>query len=412
MRTTSYIKSDNTTSKSRFTLRNLIIIASVFLLICADSAFYLVNTKTGFVRMLIDLVAIFLLALAKGRISRNNKSTFIFFIMISVSVLSGMMTGELKQTIIIIEAIAIGWLFANIVPYSDFKRFYVRIMIFLAVFSLITFAVSIVAPQLIRLLPQIVRQEGAKNYYNAFFSVINDSAYVLRNYGLFWEPGAFSIFLNIALFIELFQQKSSVMNVAVLFLTILSTLSTLGIACMLVLLIGYVSQRKAFVHKNIKVLILLLMFGFALYLVIGGEDFIFHVLGKLKKNNGKINSSTSVRIDAVIYMGKAFLSSPLWGVGYARFLHIQETNCSGMATFTFINLLATYGLIGGIPPIVGCLNFFRKNIKGIIPAFAMFGFTIALFSTENFMQITFLYILMFYGFCAKEITNEHSPTCN
>lgn len=412
MQTTSYIKSNNATAHSSSSLKNIIMVICVFLLICTDSAFYLVNTQTGTVRMLIDLFAILLLILIKGRITINRTSIFTVLVMLIITLLSGVMTLAIKQTIIIIAAIAMGWLFTNIISYLDFKNFYTRIMFFLAVFSLITFAVSVVAPQLVQLLPQIVRQGGGANYYNALFSVICNSTYVSRNYGIFWEPGAFSIFLNIALFIELFHQKASIKNVAVLCLAIMSTLSTLGIACMLVLVIGYTSQRKAFVRKGIKNFILFLMFCFVLYLIIDGEEFIFHVLGKLKINDGKINTSTSVRIDAFVYMGKAFLSSPLWGVGYTEFLQIQESYCSGMATFTFMNLLATYGLIGGLLPIVGCFKFFWKNIKGFISVLAMFGFTVLIFSTENFMQITLLYIMIFYGFCAKEVAYEHSSTCN
>ena len=401
MQMISYIKSNNAIAQSSYSLKNIITVVCVFLLICVDSAFYLVNTQTGTVRMLIDLFAILLLILIKGRIKIKRTNTFIVLVMILVSLLSGVITLAIKQTIIIIVAIAIGWLFTNIVSYSDFKNLYQRIMLFLAIFSLITFVVSVATPQLIRLLPQIVWQGGGLNYYNALFSVIYDSTYVSRNYGLFWEPGAFSIFLNIALYIELFQRKTSIKNVAVLCLAIVSTLSTLGIACTLVLVMGYLSQNQAFVRKGIKKFILFLMFCFILYLIIDGEEFIFHVLGKLKINDGKINTSTSVRIDAFIYMGKAFLSSPLWGVGYAEFLHIQETYCAGMATFTFMNLLATYGLIGGILPIIGCFKFFGKNTKGFILMLVMFGFTVMIFSTENFMQITLLYIMVFYGFCEK-----------
>lgn len=412
MQTTSYIKFNNVTAHSSFSLKSIIIIVCVFLLICTDSAFYLVNTQTGTVRMLIDLFAILLLILIKDRITINRTSTSIVLIMFLISLLSGLITLAMKQTIIIIVAIAIGWLFTNIVSYSDFKNLYTRIMFFLAFFSLITFAVSVVAPQLVLLLPQIVRQGGGANYYNALFSVICNSTYVSRNYGIFWEPGAFSIFLNIALFIELFHQNASIKNVAVLCLAILSTLSTLGIACMLALVIGYTSQRKTFVRKGIKKFILFFMFCFVLYLIIDGEEFIFHALGKLKINDGKINTSTAVRINAFVYMGKAFLSSPIWGIGYTKFLNIQESYCSGMATFTFMNLLATYGLIGGILPIIGCFKFFLKNIKGVTSGLAMFGFTIMIFSTENFIQIALLYIMMFYGFCVKEVAYEHSSTCN
>lgn len=412
MQPTSYIKSNNAATHNNFSLKNILTVICVFGLICTDSAFYLVNTQTGTVRMLIDLFAILLLALIKGKLTINRTGTSIVLVMLLTALLSGLMTSAIKQTIIIIAAIAIGWVFTNVVSYSDFKNIYTRIMFFLAIFSLATFAISIISPQLIQLLPQIKRHDSNSNYYNALLCIICDSTYVSRNYGLFWEPGAFSIFLNIALFIELFQQKASIKILLVLCLAILSTLSTLGIACMLVIIIGCIGQRKTFVQKKIKFFILFTMFGFVLYLIISGEEFIFHVLGKLKVNDDNINTSTSVRINAFIYMGKAFLSSPLWGVGYTEFLHIQESYCSGMATFTFINLLATYGLLGGVLPIVGCFKFFNKNIQGLIPMLAMVGLTVMIFSTENFMQITFLYIMMFYGFCAKEVSNEYPFTCN
>ena len=74
--------------------------------------------------------------------------------------------------VLVIVAIVIGWLFTNVISYLEFKNLYTQIMFFLAVFSLITFAVSVFAPQLVQLLPQIVRQGGGSNYYNAFFSVI------------------------------------------------------------------------------------------------------------------------------------------------------------------------------------------------------------------------------------------------
>ena len=196
MQVTSYIKSNKATVYSSFSLRHIITVACVFLLICADSAFYLVNTQTGTVRILIDLFAILLLILIKGRIIINRTSTSIVLVMLLISLISGLMTFAIKQTVVIIAAIAIGWLFINVVSYSDFKNLYTRIMCFLAFFSLITFAISVAAPQLIQLLPQIVRQGGGANYYNALFSVICNSTYVSRNYGIFWEPGAFAIFFE------------------------------------------------------------------------------------------------------------------------------------------------------------------------------------------------------------------------
>ena len=412
MQTKSYINFNNDAPHNRLSLKNTITLVCVFLLICVDSAFYFVNTQTGTVRMIIDLFAIFLLIITSEKVTIRRNSIYMVSLIFLISLVSGAITLSIKNTIIIIVAIVIGWLFTCIVSYSDFKNLYIRIMLFLAIFSLITFTIGVFAPQIAQLLPRIIREGSKINYRNAFFSVICIRNDISRNFGIFWEPGAFSIFLNIALYIELFEKKTSIKSITIMCLTILTTLSTLGFSCMLLLLMCYLIQTRVAVHNVVKKFILFFMFCFILYLVIDGEKFIYYVFDKLNTSEGKFTITTSVRIDAFIYMCKAFLSSPLWGVGYEEFLNIQSTYCSGMATFTFVNLLAMYGLIGGVLPIIGCFKFFWKNIKGTIPKLVMLGFTAIIFSTENYVQITFLYILIFYGFFAKEVTHEYSSDRN
>jgi len=69
-----------------------------------------------------------------------------------------------------------------------------------------------------------------------------------------------------------------------------------------------------------------------------------------------------------------------------------------MATCSFINWLCLFGLVGGLIPIVGCVRFFTVNNHGMLTNCALFIFTIILFSTENFIQLIFIYVILFLGF--------------
>ena len=219
-----------------------------------------------------------------------------------------------------------------------------------------------------------------------------------RNFGIFWEPGAYSIYLNVALYFELFENKFNPKRIILLVATILSTLSTLGIVCMAILFCAFLTTDNKVSSKRVKTLVLIAGAFGLVFLVIYGGDFIYHVFNKLSFSGNTVNDSTAVRINAIIYPFNTFLSEPYFGVGYDQYLFIQERFCDNMATCTFINWLCLFGVVGGIIPIVGCLRFFTINNHKFITNCALFVFTMFLFSTENFIIITFIYMLIFYGF--------------
>ncbi len=388
--------------KRQLTPNRIIATITLFLLLTVDAGFYSIEKIGGTVRLIIVGAAILFLVITRlqktvlsNAFFSHLKRTFLVFV---ISLILPIIYGgyNIKQMIIMLAAWGIGYLFTLFVSYQEFKDTFISIILFLAVFSLATFVLGVILPGLIELLPTI--EKNGTTYYNVIFSVVSGSKFVTRNFGIFWEPGAFSIYLNIALYLELFENKFNIKRILLLAITVLTTVSTLGIVCMVILFAAFLTTDKEVISSRIKGLVVTAgAFGLILLILYGG-DYIYHAFNKLDMSGTTINESTAVRINAIVYPGSAFLENPILGVGYDDYLFIQERFCQDMATCSFINWLCLFGLVGGLIPIIGCIRFFTVNNHGMLTNFALFIFTLILFSTENFIQLIFIYIILFLGF--------------
>ena len=217
---------------------NAIIMILLFLIVTIDSGFYFVNRVPGTIRLIVSLFAILCLMIFfkfnMDIIKRKNIiawiSVLFFPLIFGLFALDGF-----KQTIIICLAITVGYWVTVVLDEKTFFFYYQKIVFFLCIYSLVALLIYFIFPQIINFLPVIHRnvdKDISYNFYNAFFSILTNNSYVTRNFGFFWEPGAFAIFINIALYYELFNKDvSSLRNIVVFFITVLSTLSTLGIIC-------------------------------------------------------------------------------------------------------------------------------------------------------------------------------------
>ena len=392
--------------KRQLTPNRIIAFIAIFFLLTIDTSFFSLEKFSGTFRLIVAIVSIGAIIITRFQKTFLSNSFFLrikrtigfFVISLILPVLYG--NYNMKQMIIMVVIWVVGYLVVLFVPYEEFKDIFSLIMTFLAIFSLITFAIKLVSVNLFSWLP-IIEKNGVI-YYNAIFAIISSSNFTLRNFGIFWEPGAFAIFLNIALYFELFENKFNPKKVLLFFITIISTVSTLGICCIFILFFAFITVNKNFISNKIKffvtvatVLCLLCMFVF-------GDDYILQAFGKLGILEGSsVNDSTNVRINAIIYPGTAFLQNPILGVGYNDFLFIQERFCEDMATCSFLNLLCLFGLVGGLLPIIGCIRFFVVNNQTFFTKCFLLGFALLLFSTENFILCITFYIIVFYGFTKK-----------
>jgi hypothetical protein len=84
---------------------------------------------------------------------------------------------------------------------------------------------------------------------------------MVRNQGLFWEPGVLQVFLNILLFLSLFVRRFKLSLVGLISFAVLSTLSTTGL---LIMILQFVVYSTTVIRKNILLLPLFiaLLLGF------------------------------------------------------------------------------------------------------------------------------------------------------
>ena len=269
-----------------------------------------------------------------------------------------------------------------------------------ALFSLVTFILNLIAPQITYSFP-VILSRNRYTYYNLLFSVVTNNGYVARNYGLFWEPGAFAFFLCIALYLELIV-KDNIRIPRILFLsaTILSTKSTMGIIAVVLIYVIYYINNPFKISARAKWLLLFLLIAIIASMFILPKSFWGDIFDKLfvDDNSGKTNSSTQTRYDAIYYMLKEFFNSITIGVGIEKFVILQEEYCNNMATATMINWLVIYGMVWGAVNVLGYFKFFLTKKTSVVSVAVILVFCSLIVATENFLLNPFIYVLIGYGF--------------
>jgi hypothetical protein len=218
-----------------------------------------------------------------------------------------------------------------------------------------------------------------------------------RNSGPFWEPGAFAIFIIIALIFNLINDKTlwSKKNIT-LSITLLTTLSTTGFIAFFVLIMAYYFATGD-ILKNIILLATLLPIGISLYFSL---EFLS---AKIEDNIAIADNDKSSRFGSGLADIKDWANSPIigWGRGAMRyggrqftFFTAEQHRNNGLTA-----LLASYGTIIFI---VLFYNYY-KSLKALCIAksfntqFAVFSFVVILLLgfSQTIFQYPFFYSLMF-----------------
>lgn len=218
-----------------------------------------------------------------------------------------------------------------------------------------------------------------------------------RNSGPFWEPGAFAIFIMIALIFNLIRDKIlwSKRNI-ILSIALLTTLSTTGFIAFFVLIMSYYFATGNII-KNIILMSILLPVGISLYFSL---EFLS---AKIEDNIAIADNDKSSRFGSGLADFKDFLGSPIigWGRGAMRY---------GGRQFTFFTseqhrnngltgLLASYGIV----IFFVLLGNYYKSLKVLCTAysfnksFAFFSFIVILLLgfSQTIFQYPFFYSIMF-----------------
>ncbi|MFQ8952956.1 MAG: hypothetical protein ACLR56_08095 [Oscillospiraceae bacterium] len=367
-----------------------------------ESSFYLINVISGTMRLVICGIIFAAVLVIHIRKYINFKILLTAFFLIAWAFLfdSIIAMSVVKQTYIIIIHILTGFTVSLYIKKGDFIDKYLNIIYFLALFSLVTFILNLIAPQITYSFP-VILSRNKYTYYNLLFSVVTNNGYVARNYGLFWEPGAFAFFLCIALYLELIV-KDNIRIPRILFLsaTIFSTKSTMGIIAVVLIYVIYYINNPFKISARAKWLLLFLLIAIIASVFILPKSFWGDIFDKLfvEDNSGKTNSSTQTRYDAIYYMLKEFFNSITIGVGIEKFIILQEEYSNNMATATMINWLVIYGMVWGAVNVLGYFKFFLTKKTSVVSVAVILVFCSLIVATENFLLNPFIYALIGYGF--------------
>lgn len=294
----------------------------------------------------------------------------------------------------------IAFLLVSLISRDFFIRSYTNFFVYYGFFSLIMYVIGLINPEFIYNLPTAYNDAGTgyRHLYIYYYQGIE--LWNFRNAGIFWEAGAFQVFLVLALIFESFILKENKRRRIVLVLTIISTLSVIGIV-----IIGLFIGLFLF-NKKSKIAFLT---PFLLIPLVLTNGFIQEMIEA--KFEGT-HSSGNERLVGQIADIKVWTDYPLFGAGLEKYEQVFKTYGYDLgaeiptSTNSFSGMMALNGLLYSLLIFSSLFLFvfsLRISLKEKLLVSLMF---ILLLSSQGVLnQILFLCFL-FYGIQNLTIKNS------
>ncbi len=263
-----------------------------------------------------------------------------------------------------------------------------------------------------------IKESNYKYFDNVILYTINTKGegflILKRNSGPFWEPGAFSGFLIVALLLNIIRKRYlwNKGNVVIM-LGLISTFSTTGLIALF-----YVITSYYLIHQNIKrrIVFLPLLIGSVIYLFVSVDFIGDKIVQKLSFTDQTYNTRfKSAQIDLI-----DFTESPLVGLGRSEQTRFsEEQNVRKIHRNNGVtNLLASYGIFAFI------IYFFLMwygarqycHYRNFNPVFALYvlggiwliGFSEVYFTKVFFIALTLLSVLYGLPEAEEEVSDGNS----
>lgn len=378
----------------------------VFLEIYLTSSFLVTNDIFSSLVVITGWLITFAVVLCKGKMKKTRCN--IPFILLSLSFLfSYIFNGEnIRNGIALLFSFLVSFLICSKISFRVFKGAFLYVMFIISAFSLVFYVVYSIFPFFDKI-NHVTLLDG-RTFSNCFIYISDISESLKRNQSLFWEPGAFQAFLNIAIAFELFSAFPNFKRLRVFVLALISTFSTTGYIALFFLIFAYAMFSKKIPNgKVLKIGLLLFVVGFVFVIV----KFASHPENPFMKivhfyteqawdGTGDINSA-SVRFFAILLPIQAFLEKPFWGYGYDGLTQYTLLYTNGMNTCTMVNWFAIYGLFFGLIMILGYYRLTNNFCNNSLARKIMFVFFFIVMMSENFAANAFFFLLCLYGYSYK-----------
>ncbi len=358
-----------------------------------------------------------LLALRISAIRYNGRLFSLLLIMLSLIIVSCTLSSYVYRNedsfdlnvILTLAKVALAFFVAYFINLESFKRNYIICLLILSVFSLGTFVISLVDNNAFAWAPTLINSSGIEGKF-LLFSIYEDFTLsgFQRNQSIFWEPGAFQVFLTIAYIFEITNEAPPRKYVLFIFLlSLVSTVSTTGIIVAAALLI-YTLGGNNNNTKIIKILLAscFLMIGFYLLIPFLPDHWHYTLIDKIRmlfNYRTNANDSAITRVYSIIYPFSEFVKHPFIGLGEAGVSRIVRiTRKTDVFTSTPVNWITRYGILYALLIYSGYIKFFVKISKSKLYGVALFLIMAISAFSETVDRNIVLLALFFYGFKSQD----------
>lgn len=247
--------------------------------------------------------------------------------------------------------------------------------------------------------------EGQAVSYTNFYIYLYCRELPNRNCAIFWEPGAFAVFIGVAMYTTLItNKKNKTLKLIVYIVALFTTQSTLAYTIILFTVFMYLVRRNNSTSLFQKVLIGILMTGIVLLAM--DEFGVFQNIQEKLFTGLQTNESSRARNIAQLIDLRVISKSPIIGVGFNEYFN--QVRAIGtlfgqnwtMAANTFTFMGAIFGIPYMLVTVIGITKVCPRNASIIFKCISS-CFWIWLFVTQNFVQKPILYCLVFFGYTAS-----------
>ena len=394
--------------KYKLNLKN--ILESLIVLICimltdTVTLFYNRNSYTIFV-VIIGIVIIFKYFLKKKKFILYQYEIFylflpIIFIFFSQIINLDISLGYEYKIILLL----LGYIFAKTISWENFIERYINWITFITFFSLSIYILTFINDSWYIILPET---NNGDNYSLIFTTITKNKANSFRNFGPFWEPGVFQIYINFALIFQIYREKKEKLwkNV-ILILGIISTFSTTGYICFCFIIIIYFMEQ--FLEKIKKKYFIFLFFSIVCGILILKNSYIQNIVfSKFNSSNGSSASFLIRLMDIKMYL-KQWLEYPIFGQGITNsysnavlnYKNSQFFHFAG-STSTTLREFACFGICVGISRLLLQWNFCKMFTKNKISRICIFIVIMIFLNTEDLIYSIFMSTIFYYAITEKK----------
>lgn len=390
-----FMNKNSLIQKQQNTLLNFIIVLSVILV--SKSLYYETYGKNIFL-LPFFLFLSYVAYIRKIKFHKGIVLYSLFFILLVMINLES----QYSSIMVLLFRLSIGLMLISLIDFEKFSKIFSSIILVIGIISLLSIPViyfNIQSP-----LPDFIGTDTRLLRNFIFFGVSENfiTFSTFRNSGLWWEPGAFALFVSLAIIFSIINEDMTLKKFALFGIIIFSTGSTTGLIVFLLLSLTLIEVKID--KKNI----LIVLFAVPILLFIVYIYFLPNILQKFDPDGNSIASFLSRYYDVVISI-EMFKENILLGYGFGSYIQnaipfgenlfgatvyyspAKPTGADGISVlFAQIGILSIILLLPFLfPKYIRKLTLLQKIVITVL--------LLIIFNTEDFTFTLIFTILTFYG---------------